>query len=221
MTLITFEDGKPLFRAGKVATEQSCCCDTQPPPPPPDACCCVGTSAITIDPVTNEENDETCLEITELGPEEECDGEIIAKPDPAESCDGAFAVIEWCGLSVTLNCEGENQFEDGRFSNDPVLCSVDGADITRQVITSGFGANVAGYGNFSDCSFGCGSQCNRCRIRFGFAVYETPTIGSELTRYYYVTQRSGCDESPIIENIFDNGGYCCPEEPEVTITFAP
>ena len=26
MTLITFQDGKPLFRDGKVGTEQACCC---------------------------------------------------------------------------------------------------------------------------------------------------------------------------------------------------
>lgn len=27
MTLITFQDGKPLFRDGKVGTEQACCCE--------------------------------------------------------------------------------------------------------------------------------------------------------------------------------------------------
>ena len=191
-------------------------------------CCCVGTSAITTDPVTNEENDETCLEITELGPEEECDGDIIAKPDPAESCDGAFAVIEWCDLSVTLDCEttAEPQ-EDIRIAENfpfpPYLCEIDGVEIGRQAIIAAFAPSIANppLGCFSRCNCGCGERCDRCVIRFAFTIFEDPVNGSSRLRYYYVTQRSGCDESPIIESIVDNGGYCCPEEAELTITFAP
>jgi hypothetical protein len=178
--------------------------------------------------VTNEENDETCLEITELGPEEECDGDIIAKPDPAESCDGAFAVIEWCDLSVTLDCETTVEDpEDIRIAENfpfpPYLCEADGADITRQGIVASFSRQVSNppLGFFSDCSFGCGERCDRCVVRFAFAIFETPLVGEERFRYYYVTQRSGCDESPIIETIVDNGAYCCLEEAELTITFAP
>jgi hypothetical protein len=193
-------------------------------------CCCVGTSTITTDPVTNEENDETCLEITELGPEEECDGDIIAKPDSAESCGGAFAVIEWCDLSVTLDCDtfAEEQFEtrvseNFPFNFPPFLCTVDEANITQISLFASFAPSLANnfFPSFSDCSFGCGQRCDRCVIRFAFALYDGPGEGAVKARYYYVTQRSGCDESPIIENIYDQGNYCCPEEAEVTITFAP
>lgn len=42
MTLITFQDGKPVMRGGMVGTEQSCCCDC--PPCPDFSALCVSVS---------------------------------------------------------------------------------------------------------------------------------------------------------------------------------
>lgn len=191
-------------------------------------CCCVGTSLITLEADETTPTGETCFAISE----DPCDGAGtgVNPPDPAESCTGATAVIEWCELSVTLECgvttgeETDQQTsENYPFGFPPFLCTVDGADIMLIQLAASFTTSITNPGTFSrsDCPFGCFEECDRCVIRFNFILYDQPAIGAAKARNYYVTQRSGCDESPIIETVFDDGNYCCPEEAEITITFAP
>ena len=46
MTLITFEDGKAVFRDGKVGTEQACCCGGPPDPPVCEGECTVDAPCV-------------------------------------------------------------------------------------------------------------------------------------------------------------------------------
>lgn len=191
-------------------------------------CCCVGTSLITLEADETTPTGETCLAISE----DPCDGSGtgVNPPDPAESCTGATAVIEWCELSVTLECgetTGEEMdqrtSENYPFNSPPFLCTVDGADIILIQLYAVFAAQIVNPQTLtrSGCQFGCSEACDRCVIRFTFFLYDVPVFGAARSRKYYVTQRSGCDESPIIEAVYEGDNYCCPEEAEVTITFAP
>jgi hypothetical protein len=55
MTLITFQDGKPVMRDGKIGTEQACCCG-------------VGCEACTLTCCLFIEGRDTCEGGTEVGP---------------------------------------------------------------------------------------------------------------------------------------------------------
>jgi hypothetical protein len=215
MTLITFQDGQVVLRDGAVGTEQACCCGQG------GECCCSGSTAITRDEFGNVIlDDDVCLLIEE----QPCDGETIEKPVAPQTCTGATAVIEWCDLTVTLECNVTDTVQiDGREEfGAPPLCTAGEIEITRQYIEAFFSSSINNrWPNRSDCDFGCGVSCNRCQIRFAFVVFETARLAEEKLRYYYVTQRNGCDAAPIIETVIDDGGYCCPEAPDVTITFAP
>lgn len=194
-------------------------------------CCCIGTSSITLGLDGSTPNGETCQEVVDVDTlEEDCPEEdTITKPAEAESCTGATAVIEWCNLSVTLECGVSGETTDTEESDNfpldlpPYLCTVDGTNITLILLSASFASSLVNPSTTSrsDCSFGCGIECNRCVIRFSFILYDSPAVGAAKSRKYYVTQRSGCDESPIIETVFDDGNYCCPEDAEVTVTFAP
>lgn len=194
-------------------------------------CCCIGTSSITLGLDGSTPNGETCQEVVDVDTlEEDCPEEdTITKPAEAESCTGGSVVVEWCDLSVTLDCDGSSEQEDSRTSENfpldmpPYLCTVGNANITRILLSARFNARITNplTTSRSDCNFGCTSECNRCVIRFTFLLYDDPATGAAKSRKYYVTQRSGCDESPIIETVFDDGNYCCPEDAEVTVTFAP
>lgn len=219
---VYLQDGKVLTENGKIAVSSGCCCRE---------CCCIGTSAITLglDGITP--NGETCQEVVDVDTlEEDCaDEDAIARPAESESCSGATAVVEWCDLSVTLECGVSGETTETRDSENspldlpPYLCTADGANITRILLSAKFASSLVNplTTSRSGCRFGCNVECNRCVIRFSFILYDSPAVGAARFRKYYVTQRSGCDESPIIETVIDDGNYCCPEDAEVTVTFAP
>lgn len=223
MTLITFQDGAVVFRDGAVGTEQSCCCAGEP-------CCCVGDSAIGYDENLDPTGAE-CLDIQELGAGESCDGQPISKPATPASpsqCTDTLIVVEWCDLTVSYECINATvNMSDSEiaatFPSPPGICTAGGVEIAKKEIFVNHSSRV---GNplslsFSDCNFGCYQVCNRCVIRFAVFVAEDPFQGAARSRMFYVTLREGCEDNPLIEQVYSQGVYCCSDDPVVTITIAP
>ena len=101
MTLITFEDGKAVFRDGKVGTEQACCCQ---------GCCCVDG-----EPVPGITSREEC---------EECTGTFICRetqqPDENGECPEGWTFVfaglgSYCQRDTVVdsceNCNGQCFYE--------------------------------------------------------------------------------------------------------------
>jgi hypothetical protein len=66
MTLITFQDGSPILKDGKIGTEQACCCG---------GACCLPDGTCSIEyakQVECEECQSECFEYMTVGEEEEC-----------------------------------------------------------------------------------------------------------------------------------------------------
>lgn len=216
---LTVQSGALRLEGNALGTGEACCCGGG------GQCCCVGTSAVSYDE-NLEPTGEPCQNIETLDPEESCDGQQVSQPETAKSCEDVTIVVEWCDLTATLespNFADEDVITAPNFPFPPGFCVADGAEVTRHSL---WAASSGAVGNpptadFSDCDFGCFVGCNRLLLRFGVLVDETPFIGAARSRLFYVTLREGCDDSPVIETVYDQGAYCCPDDPEITITIAP
>ena len=85
MTLITFQDGKPVFRDGKVGTEQECCCQ--------QGCPCSLCDEDLISVVI--EGQELLLSATDFGSLEFC----FVDEDPADCTQGPCDKPEPCKMA--------------------------------------------------------------------------------------------------------------------------